>query len=66
MGTGIGTKISYLAQMMISIFNLNFDPILAERRPGDIMHSALIQIDQRTDLGFVSFRRIGVLFKKNV
>ena len=52
-GTGIGTKVNYLAQMMISIFNLNFEPILAERRQGDIMYSVADTNRLRTDLGFV-------------
>jgi len=38
-GTEIGTKVGYLAQMMIGIFNLNFEPILAQPRHADILHS---------------------------
>ena len=65
-GTGIGTKISYLAQMMISIFNLNFEPIFAERRLGDILHSVVDTNRLRTDSWIRTFRPIGMLIKKNV
>jgi UDP-glucose 4-epimerase len=38
-GTGKGTKIKDLAQMMIRILNLNLKPVFTEPRPGDIIYS---------------------------
>ncbi|MDP9290445.1 MAG: SDR family NAD(P)-dependent oxidoreductase [Thermoproteota archaeon] len=52
-GTGKAVKIRDLAQMMIKIFNLDFEPIFAEARKGDIVNSLADIRRLETVLGFV-------------
>jgi UDP-glucose 4-epimerase len=51
-GTGKGTKIKDLAQMMIRILNLNLKPVFTEPRPGDIIYSVSDTNRLRDHLGF--------------
>jgi UDP-glucose 4-epimerase len=58
LGTGKALKIKDLAQMMIKIFDLNFEPVFAEARRGDIINSLADISKLETVLGFVPSREI--------
>jgi UDP-glucose 4-epimerase len=51
-GTGRALKIRDLAQMMIKIFDLDLQPVLAESRRGDIVNSLADISRLKTTLGF--------------
>jgi UDP-glucose 4-epimerase len=57
-GTGKALKIKDLAQMMIKIFDLDWEPIFTEARRGDIINSLADKSRLETVLGFVPSREI--------
>ena len=64
MGTGRALKIRDLAQMMIKIFDLDLEPVLAESRRGDIVNSLADISRLKIVLGFVPSQEIGPSLKQ--
>jgi UDP-glucose 4-epimerase len=63
-GTGRALKIRDLAQMMIKIFDLDLEPVLAKSRRGDIVNSLADISRLKIVLGFVPSQEIGPSLKQ--